>query len=67
MRIAIFGDIHSNLEALQSVLADAQTQGCTHHICLGDLVGYSADPVACIELDCARHLPLIRLVRSIVR
>jgi hypothetical protein len=25
MRIAIFGDIHSNLEALQSVLADAQT------------------------------------------
>jgi hypothetical protein len=30
MRIALFGDIHSNLEALQSVLADAQLQGCTH-------------------------------------
>jgi diadenosine tetraphosphatase ApaH/serine/threonine PP2A family protein phosphatase len=56
MRIALFGDIHSNLEALQSVLADARIQGCTHHICLGDLVGYSADPVACIDtvrqLDC---------------
>ncbi|MFM8788458.1 MAG: metallophosphoesterase family protein [Chthoniobacterales bacterium] len=56
MRIALFGDIHSNLEALQSVIADAQIQGCTHYICLGDLVGYSADPAACIEtvrqLDC---------------
>ena len=57
MRIAIFGDIHSNLEALQSVLADAQTQGCTHHICLGDLVGYSA----------TRWPASTSFVRSIVR
>ncbi|MFZ4482904.1 MAG: metallophosphoesterase family protein [Chthoniobacterales bacterium] len=54
MRIALFGDIHSNLEALQSVLADAEIQGCTHHICLGDVVGYGAEPAACIEL--IRHL-----------
>ncbi|MBJ7391559.1 MAG: metallophosphoesterase family protein, partial [Chthoniobacterales bacterium] len=60
MRIAIFGDIHSNLEALQSVLADAQTQGCTHHICLGDLVGYSADPVACINLVRSLDCPVIK-------
>lgn len=56
MRIALFGDIHSNLEALQSVLADAQIQDCTHYICLGDIVGYNADPVACVnavrDLDC---------------
>ncbi len=56
MRIALFGDIHSNLEALQSVLADARIQGCTHHICLGDIVGYSASPKECIatvrDLDC---------------
>jgi len=49
MKFAIFGDIHGNLEALQSVLADAQDQDCTHHICLGDIVGYGADPVACLE------------------
>lgn len=49
MKFAIFGDIHGNLEALQAVLADAQEQGCTHHICLGDIVGYGADPVACLE------------------
>lgn len=60
MRIAIFGDIHSNLEALQSVLADAQIQGCTHYICLGDLVGYSADPVACIETVRALDCPVIK-------
>lgn len=59
MRIAIFGDIHSNLEALQSVLADAEAQGCTHHICLGDLVGYSADPSACIELVRSLDCPVI--------
>lgn len=59
MRIAIFGDIHSNLEALQSVLADAQIQGCTHHICLGDLVGYSADPAACIDLVRSLDCPVI--------
>jgi diadenosine tetraphosphatase ApaH/serine/threonine PP2A family protein phosphatase len=60
MRIAIFGDIHSNLEALQSVLADAQIQGCTHYICLGDLVGYSADPEACIELVRSLDCPVIK-------
>ncbi|MBU3664511.1 MAG: metallophosphoesterase family protein [Chthoniobacterales bacterium] len=60
MRIALFGDIHSNLEALQSVLADAQIQDCTHYICLGDLVGYSADPAACIETVRALDCPVIK-------
>lgn len=59
MRIAIFGDIHSNLEALQSVLADARSEGCTHHICLGDLVGYSADPAACVELVRSLDCPVL--------
>lgn len=60
MRIALFGDIHSNLEALQSVLADAEMQECTHRICLGDIVGYSADPVACIETVRALNCPVIK-------
>ena len=50
MRFAIFGDIHSNLEALQAVLADAQAANCTHHICLGDIVGYNANPVSYTHL-----------------
>ncbi len=51
MKALIFADIHSNLEAFQSVLADAQEQGGFDEIwCLGDLVGYGADPGPCIDL-----------------
>lgn len=56
MRIALFGDIHANLEALEAVLADASTQGVTDYVCMGDVVGYNPDPVACIakiqEMGC---------------
>lgn len=60
MRIALFGDIHSNLEALHSVLADSRAQGCTHHICLGDLVGYGADPEECVATVRAMDCPVIK-------
>ena len=49
MRIALFGDIHANLEALETVLEDAGNQGATDYVCLGDVVGYNADPAACLE------------------
>ena len=56
MRIALFGDIHANLEALEAVLEDASAQGVTDYVCMGDIVGYNADPVACLEkvrqMDC---------------
>ena len=56
MRFAILSDIHSNLEALEAVLADARAQSCTHFVCLGDVVGYNANPSECVklirELDC---------------
>jgi predicted phosphodiesterase len=60
MKFAIFGDIHGNLEALQAVLADANEQGCTHHICLGDIVGYGADPVACLKLVKELSCPTVK-------
>ncbi len=47
-RYAIFGDVHSNLEALQAVVEDARSEGVTDFVCLGDVVGYNADPRACI-------------------
>lgn len=49
MKFAILGDIHANLEALEAVLADAAQCGVTHHVCIGDIVGYNADPHACVE------------------
>ena len=50
MRTALFGDIHANLEALEAVLTDAASQGVTDYVCLGDIVGYNADPVACLNI-----------------
>lgn len=50
MRIAIISDIHANLEALESVLADIDAVEADHIICLGDIVGYGSDPAACIAL-----------------
>ena len=60
MRFAIFGDIHSNLEALEAVLADAQECGCTHHVCIGDIVGYNANPPECVEIIKALGCPVVK-------
>jgi diadenosine tetraphosphatase ApaH/serine/threonine PP2A family protein phosphatase len=48
--IAIISDIHGNLEALQTVLEDARREKVDGIVCLGDVVGYGADPNACLEL-----------------
>lgn len=50
MRLAIFGDIHGNLEALEAVVNELRGQEIDRYICLGDLVGYGANPNECIEL-----------------
>ncbi len=47
---AVLSDIHSNLEALTTVLADIEKRGIKTIYCLGDVVGYGADPKACLEL-----------------
>ncbi|MDI6732589.1 MAG: metallophosphoesterase family protein [Planctomycetota bacterium] len=48
--IALISDIHSNLEALTTVLDDIKKKGISDIICLGDIVGYAADPVECLNL-----------------
>ena len=50
MRYAIISDIHSNLEAFESVLRDIDSKGVDDIICLGDVVGYNANPNECINL-----------------
>src|SRR6202163_4933955 len=60
MRIAIFGDIHANLEALEVVLAAAREQGCTSDICLGDVVGYNANPRECLEIVQSLKCPVVK-------
>jgi predicted phosphodiesterase len=60
MRFAVFSDIHSNLEALEAVLADARERECTQFVCLGDVVGYNANPHECVERVRAMDCPIVK-------
>ena len=48
-RIAIISDIHGNLEALEAVLGDIETQNVSATYCLGDVIGYGPNPCECID------------------
>ncbi|MHC4663819.1 MAG: metallophosphoesterase family protein [Planctomycetota bacterium] len=48
--LAIISDIHANIEALSAVLDHIQSQNVTEILCLGDVVGYGADPLPCLEI-----------------
>jgi diadenosine tetraphosphatase ApaH/serine/threonine PP2A family protein phosphatase len=50
VKLALFADIHSNLEAITACLDHARALGAERFAFLGDLVGYGADPVAVLEL-----------------
>jgi predicted phosphodiesterase len=50
MRVAVASDIHGNRHAFEAVLADVAGTGADELWCLGDLVGYGAEPDACVEL-----------------
>ncbi len=50
MLIRIISDIHSNYQALEAVLNDPLGKDAEKTFCLGDIVGYGADPSSCIEM-----------------
>jgi predicted phosphodiesterase len=50
LRYAVFSDVHGNLEALSAVVEAAQDEGVTGYLCLGDIVGYGAQPMECVDL-----------------
>src|SRR3954466_8189122 len=54
MRVAVVSDIHGNRQAFEAVLADIGREGADEMWCLGDLVGYGAEPDACVQLA-AQH------------
>lgn len=49
MRYAVISDIHGNREALDTVLEKVELLGCDKIACLGDVVGYGADPGYCLD------------------
>jgi len=60
MRFAIIADIHANWEALQAVLDDIKIQKCTHYVCLGDVVGYNANPKECLDIVRKMGMPCVK-------
>ena len=49
MRYGLFGDIHGNLEALDAVLKALDKERCDRLVCLGDIIGYGANPKECLD------------------
>ena len=60
MRYAIIADIHGNLEAFQAVLEDSKREACSHYACLGDVVGYNANPKECLDIVRAMGMPCVK-------
>lgn len=60
MKYAIIADIHGNWEALQVVLEDIRAQNVTHTVCLGDVVGYNANPKECLQVIRDLNIPVVK-------
>jgi len=50
VKLALISDVHANLEALRATLDDIAGQAVDRIVCLGDIVGYNANPAECIAL-----------------
>jgi len=59
VQIAVITDIHANIEALNVVLEDIDRRGTDQIVCLGDLVGYNANPNECVEEIRNRRIPCV--------
>src|SRR5205807_5858186 len=60
MKFAIIADIHANLDAFKVVLEDIKQQKCTHYACLGDVVGYNANPKECLDIVRRMNIPCVK-------
>jgi diadenosine tetraphosphatase ApaH/serine/threonine PP2A family protein phosphatase len=49
VKFAVFSDVHGNLEALEATLAHAANEQVAFHLCLGDVIGYGANPNECVD------------------
>jgi len=60
MKYAIIADIHGNLEAFQVVLDDIKAQRADQIVCLGDVVGYNANPKECLKIVRDMNIPCVK-------
>lgn len=50
MKIAVFSDIHGNIEALKAILSDIKSENINEIICLGDVLSLGSNPSECLKL-----------------
>ena len=58
-RYGVLGDIHGNREALEAILRELDARGVRQLLCVGDIVGYNADPDECVALVRSRRVAAI--------
>ena len=59
MRIAVFSDIHGNLEALKEILKDIEKENIDDIICLGDVIGLGPNSSECLDLIIKNNIKLV--------
>lgn len=59
MLYAILSDVHANIDALEAVFNRVDSLGVDQVVCLGDVVGYNAEPNACVAMIAARNIQTI--------
>ena len=57
---AVFADVHANMEALEAALADMDALSIQQRVCLGDIVGYAANPAQCVERIRGLGCPVVK-------
>ena len=66
-RWGVIADIHGNREALESVLAVLDARRIDRLLCLGDVVGYNADPDECVAIVRKRNAGVVERLSSVRR
>ena len=56
MRYAIISDLHANIDAVKETFARIDGLGVDTVVCLGDVVGYNANPNECVEILAERDI-----------
>ena len=59
-KIAIFSDIHGNLQALKTILEDIDRDSFDEVICLGDVVGIGPNPKECLDLIIDSNIKMVK-------
>lgn len=58
-KLGIFSDVHGNYEAFTTILACLDNEKCDDLICLGDVVGYCANPAECMQIMYERNIKCV--------